>query len=204
MNAILDASNCFAATVEFRTEQNHIDSVLFERSKMMSALQHAYAHLELQVPFASQGSFIPPGEAFRGYAALVKVIQSAKSNLYLVEPYVTATLFTELAPMIPQGVSMRCLTSSQRAGELAVASRKWIATGENLKRPVEVRIAPPKSLHDRHIVVDGGKVWHISQSTKDIAKRSAASVSLDQTDLAAEKIAYLESLWPNGSGLPES
>lgn len=200
-NAVLQASGCLDALIDFKTARSSIGGILFNRSKLTTPLQDAYAALELTLPVGSQGAFIPPGEAFNGYAALVRIVKSANDNLLIVDPYTDATLFTEIAPSIPEGVSLRCLTSKQSFKELVAASDKWINTGEHEKRPVTVRIAPPKTLHDRVIIIDGSAVWSISQSFKDIAARSAASITQDRTDLARQKIEFWEASWNSGEAL---
>lgn len=190
------------AVATFMLERDKIGSITYDRTKLLTPLYDAYATLELQSPVSSQGAFIPPGEAFNGYVAIVRVVKGASKDLFLVDPYVNATLFTEIAPIVPEGVTLRCLTSKQSAGELAAASGKWISTGEHSRRPVTVRIAPPKTLHDRHIIVDGDAVWNVSQSIKDIAARSAASVTQDRTDMASVKIDHWEAEWQKADPLP--
>lgn len=201
-HAILRAVGDVQAIARFESARMDLGYMRFERPKLMMPLYDIYAHLELHSPASSQGAFIPPGEAFNGYAALVGIVKSARKDLLVVDPYVDATLFTEIAPVVPEGVKLRCLTSRQSAGELVAASGKWISTGRQAKRPVTVRLAAPRSLHDRHIIVDGAEVWNISQSIKNIAERSAASVTKDRTDLANAKVAYLEEAWDSSEPLP--
>lgn len=201
-HAILTASKNLKALTAYELARNSVGYSNFNKSKLMLALQDAYAHLELLIPLTLQGAFIPPGEAFNGYVALVRIVKSASKDLLLVDPYVDATLFTDIAPMLPDGVTLRCLTSKQGSGELIAASGRWISTGENIKRPVAVRIPPPKTLHDRHIIVDGQAVWTVSQSIKDIAARSAASVTQDRTDMAAVKVEFWEACWHSADPLP--
>jgi hypothetical protein len=200
-NAVLEASGSISAVIDFRVARSNIGGLLFNRLKLMTPLQDAYAYLELKVPAASQGAFIPPGEMFKGYAAIVSIVKSAEIDLLIVDPYSDATLFTEIAPMIPDGVTLRCLTSKQNFRELSAASGKWISTGEQRARPVEVKTAPKRTLHDRYIIVDGLSVWHISQSIRDLAARSSAAVTQDRTDLAEQKIEFWEESWKIGEAL---
>ena len=202
--AALDASGATHALVAFRIEREKIGGIYFSQTKLVTPLHDAYARLELQSPAALQGAFIPPGESFMGFSALVRVVKSAERSLLLIDPYVNATLFTEIAPVAPEGVEFRCLTSKKYRNELVAASSKWMSTGENETRPVKVRFAPPKTLHDRWIIVDGQSIWSFSQSFKDIAVRSAASVTQDRTDLAANKMEYWQGAWTEAEPLGPS
>jgi hypothetical protein len=59
--------------------------------------------------------------------------------------------------------------SSQAAKpSLKPAAERWIAQ-RHAKRPLEVRQAPAKSLHDRLIITDGATAWVVGQSFKDLA-----------------------------------
>jgi len=142
--AVLEASGAVAALVDFKVQRGNLGGLYFDRTKLMAALQEAYARLELRVPLALQGAFIPPGEAFQGFAAVVRIVKSATRDLLLIDPYVDVTLFTEIARVVPEGVELRCLTSKQFRSELSAASDKWISTGEHVARPVAVRIARPR------------------------------------------------------------
>ena len=63
-------------------------------------------------------------------------------------------------------------------------------------RPLQVRLAPPKALHDRAIFTDQTTAWTLTQSLKDFAKRSPAEI-VRADDIAALKIAAYEAIWAN-------
>ena len=60
---------------------------------------------------------------------------------------------------------------------------------------VEVRLSPPRALHDRLIIVDRDKVWNVSQSCNHLAARSPASITPFDPDVAAQKRDAYEALW---------
>ena len=61
-------------------------------------------------------------------------------------------------------------------------------------RPWAVRLAPSRALHDRAIFVDRTAAWTLTQSLKDIAKRSPAEI-VRADDTAALKIAAYQGIW---------
>jgi hypothetical protein len=61
-------------------------------------------------------------------------------------------------------------------------------------RPLGVRLAPPRALHDRAILIDGMTAWILTQSIKDFAKRSPAEI-VRADDTASLKIAAYEAVW---------
>jgi hypothetical protein len=61
--------------------------------------------------------------------------------------------------------------------------------------PLEVRLAPARSLHDRQVVVDEQDVWILTQSLNSFAARAPASIVRVDPETAALKIAAYNGLW---------
>jgi hypothetical protein len=122
----------------------------------------------------------------------------------LVDPYLTSDLFTDFAPHSGARKGVRCLTTKR--GEyhpgLAAAAQKWAGDAIARSKPVEVRYAPPGTLHDRLIIIDRGGAWLVSQSLKDIAKRSPASVSRGDAELTQLKADHYDALWSQSMSVP--
>jgi hypothetical protein len=137
-----------------------------------------------------QGAFIPVGGSFDSYAALSKVFSQAKSDILLVDPYMDDSVLLEFGGAVPEMVTLRLL-SDQATAKLS-AARKWKT--QYPARELQVRLTLPRSLHDRVILVDGKDAWTITQSLKDLAKRSPAEI-VKANDIAALKIAAYEQIW---------
>jgi hypothetical protein len=196
-DALLDASGSLPAIVSFRTARQNLGTYAHSREDLLIPLHDAYSKIELTVPMSFQGAFIPGGETWNGYAALVKIFQRDCDSILVVDPYLDATIYTELAPHISAKNSLTCLAAKRpeyHAGLLAAAA-KWTGDPVSNCRRVEVRYAPAGALHDRLIIVDGSEVWLISQSLKDIAKKSPASVTLAEGELGELKVQHYENLW---------
>lgn len=66
-------------------------------------------------------------------------------------------------------------------------------------RPLEVRVSAPRALHDRLILVDNSSAWSLTQSLKDFAGRSPASVLRVPVDIAQMKIGFYEQVWSSSN-----
>jgi hypothetical protein len=196
-DALLEASGAIPALFRFRTARQGLGSYTHSRDNLLIPLHDAYSRIELMAPAALQGAFIPGGDTWNGYAALVRLFQRDCDNLLVVDPYLNAVIYTDLAPHSVARRGVRCLAAQrpQNHPGLLAAAGKWAADSISASHPVEVRYAPASSLHDRLIIIDGIEVWLISQSLKDIAKRSPASVSRADPDLSAMKVQHYEELW---------
>lgn len=204
VEALLEAAGGMNDLLDFRVARKQLGTYTHSRDAILIPLINAYHRLELTSPMSQQGNFIPPGETWSGYAAIVRLIQRGATELLLVDPYMDATLFTELLPHSQTKQGVRCLTSKQKNhAALIAAYSKWKKDEIGQQKPVELRIAPPRSLHDRIVIVDRTEVWEVSQSFKDIAARSPASVSLSQGELARDKMRHYLDLWEESSPPPQ-
>ena len=158
--------------------------------------------MELLVP-AAQGAFIAGGDTWNGYAAIVKIIQRECNDLLIVDPYLNSVIYTDLAPHTAAGQGMRCLAAERPENHLGLiaSAKKWEVDAISKSHIVQVRYAPATSLHDRLIIVDGLEVWLVSQSLKDIAKRSPASVTRAEATLGAMKVHHYNHLWNQSAAI---
>ena len=76
---------------------------------------------------------------------------------------------------------------------LKPAAEKWISQYGD-RRPLSVRLAPAKSIHDRAIFIDQRGAWTITQSLKDLAKRAPAEI-IRADSIAALKVEAYEQIW---------
>jgi hypothetical protein len=104
------------------------------------------------------------------------------------------TALTDFGEAVPTGVQLRLLADEASVKtSLSPAARLW-GTQHGPTRPLQVRCAPPKTLHDRAIFVDKTTAWLLTQSLKDFAKRSPAEI-VRADDTASLKIAAYEAAW---------
>jgi len=74
------------------------------------ALYKVLAGAELKAPAAAQGAFIPAGNRFDAFSAITKVLQSAKHDVFIVDPYLDETVMTVFGGSVPDGITLRLLS----------------------------------------------------------------------------------------------
>ena len=119
--AILEGSGNKNYAAVFRVERVKIGFLNFSRARLMQPLYDVLCDLELKVPVSQQGAFIPPGDTWLGYAALVRVIQTNCSGFLIVDPYISASIFSELMPHVAASNGTRLLTANQH--QILIAQR---------------------------------------------------------------------------------
>jgi hypothetical protein len=162
--------------------------------QLLFAAYSALASAELKAPAGVKGAFIPASNSFDAFAALAKVLESAKQDVMIVDPYLDETALTEFGGIVPAGVTYRLLSDkASHKPTLQVAAGKWQAQHGGA-RPLAVRLAGPRTLHDRAIFVDKAVAWILTQSLKDFAKHSPAEI-VRADDTANLKIHAYEKIW---------
>jgi hypothetical protein len=162
--------------------------------EVFASLYRTLAVLELRSPASVAGAFIPVGSRFDAFQALSKVFASARQEVLIVDPYMDESALTEFGTTVPVGVRLRLLADENAyKASLAPAAAAWMQQ-YGTTRPLEVRIAAPRLLHDRTVFVDGSSAWTLTQSLKDFAKRSPAEI-VKAGDTEALKIAAYGDIW---------
>lgn len=169
--------------------------------RMTSILYHALAVAELRAPAAAQNGFIPVGEPFTALTAVAGVMAEATDSILLVDPYADGNLLTEYAVQAAEQITIRVLTDSHSCKPgLAPATQAWVEQyGE--RRPLEVRLAQARSLHDRLIIVDGRAVWNLGQSFNALGTRSPTALVRVNEETAQLKVQAYDQFWTSATPL---
>ncbi|WP_340645921.1 hypothetical protein [Phenylobacterium sp.] len=163
-------------------------------------MNQVLAITELQLPVSSQGVFVATGASLDAYAALSKIIGEASASILIVDPYMDFAAVTEVAELAPNGVMVHLLSDAGTVKPtLKPAAEKWVEQ-YGAARPLEVRLTEARLLHDRLIITDAQVAWILTQSLKDFAKRSPATIQKADKDLAIMKVKAFDTIW-NGAAL---
>lgn len=138
-DAALEASASFHALIQFRGARRAIGSYSFNPDNLIVPLHEAYSKIELTAPTILHGGFIPAGDTWNGYAAIIKLIQTECDNLLIVDPYISSSIYTDFAPHSTPNTSIRYLTTHKRDyhNGLVAAAQKWASDPIAQIHPVE-------------------------------------------------------------------
>lgn len=138
---------------------------------------------------------IAQGAVFDYFDELRKVIESAKSEILFVDPYIDAEFASRYLPQVPKGVSIRLLGREKMAALLPAVNLFIRQSGQS----VEVRSAA--SLHDRFVFVDKRACFQSGASFKDGARKSPTTLTQVEDAFPAMRATY-EDLWQKGTRHP--
>jgi hypothetical protein len=169
--------------------------------KLMAAVHRALAVAEIRAPTAVRGAFISAGSAFDAMAAVGRVLGQASTSVRIVDPYMDEKALTDFAILAAASVNVELLADSATAkASLKPAVTRWQSQYTS-DRSLEARLATPRSLHDRLIIVDGAVVYTLTQSLNAFAARSPASIVRLEGDAVPLKIAAYEAFWNSASAV---
>jgi hypothetical protein len=166
-----------------------------------SVVYRALARAELNAPARVQGTFIAAGDQVGAYAAVGKVLRTAKTDVLIIDAFADERLVSEYALLAPDNVTVRILSdAADHKKTLKPAADRWIKQFGQA-RPLAVRLAPDKTLHDRLIVIDGVVVWSLGQSFNRLAERAHTSLTKMDSETAGRKISVYAAMWDSATSL---
>lgn len=187
---IADALSISQSSSELGHEWMSISAV----QEIQNVIFRAFGVAEAKAPPGLAGTFIPVGASFDAFAAIGKVLESAKVDIMIVDPYLDHKVLNEFARAMSESVPLRLLADATYVKDsLKPAALAWI-NQYGTRRPLEVRVAPAKALHDRAIFVDKRIAWSLSQSLNHFAVRAPAEI-FRADDTAQLKIDAYEASW---------
>jgi hypothetical protein len=199
-HALVVEAEGMTAELEFKHHRNTWEQYREAGAERMTGvIYRALATVETELPGSFSGAFIPAGNTFDAMAAISRIFASAKAELLIVDPYLDEKILTEFALLAPAGVKLRLLCDAAGYKQTLVpALKKW--TQQNgATRPVEGKIAPARTLHDRLVAVDRTSVWTVGQSFNALAARAPTSFGKNDPETAALKVRAYEDIWSNAN-----
>ena len=183
-------------TFELKSAIGRLGTILsVGKQEVPLVLYRVLAKAEATAPSALRGSFIAAGRPFDALAAVSKLLGEAESDVLVVDAYAEANLLDAFLRAVPDQVGIRVLADAKTLKPtLKPAAEAWVAQ-YGVNRPLEIRVAPKGTLHDRLILLDRREVWLLGQSFNQLATRSNTYLSRSDAELAAMKVSAYEAAW---------
>jgi hypothetical protein len=193
-----------AAEMEFMAAHDRLDTTTGHEGGVegiKTLVFNALATIELELPAGQRGAFIPAGNVFDSMAVVAKIFDEAKADLLIVDPYLDEKFLGNFAQLTKEHIMLRLLRDSHQL-KLSLAPMVGAWTKQyGAGRPLEVRLAEARTLHDRLIIVDKREVWNVGQSFNNLAGRAPTSFTKTDPDTSDLKIKAYEAAWDSAKPL---
>jgi hypothetical protein len=207
--ALVEAVWCTAELATLRGDIRCLTSPLFNApNALVDTVPHAIAvtidtviaKVELKLPADAQSAFIPAGGVLDAFQAVAKAVETAESDVLFIDPWADEVLVRDFVCLVPEHVQIRMMDdASKPQPSLKPAAERWIA--QYPTRPLQVRRAPARALHDRLIVTDGKAAYTMGQSFNHLVKRSPSYLQRMNQEAGALKISAYEAIWASATPL---
>jgi hypothetical protein len=125
---------------------------------------------------AEQQAFFATGSDHDAYIHIRAILQTAKANLFIIDPYMDGTIYQVLGTLISAKMTVKILTSKV-SSDFVLEGRKFVK--QHTQFCLEFRRT--KDFHDRFIILDQTKCYLIGASIKDAGNKGFAIVELEDS-----------------------
>ncbi len=133
------------------------------------------------------------GSEYDSYRHIKKIMQESKKSITVIDPYLNATIFTMLSASGTTELSVKLLTAKPPAD--------FVLEGSKFQKQypkIEIEIRITSNFHDRFMIIDDCRCWHIGASIKDAGNKIFVISQLeDETNRDALARAFAQS-WSKG------
>ena len=146
------------------------------------------ARTALQVNTGRISTVVGAGAVFEYFDELRRIIETARVEVFFVDPYLEADFVARYLPHVAANVPVRLLASKKMDMLLPAVSLFAQQTG------ADVKVRSSGSLHDRFLFIDKAQCYVSGASFKDGAKNAPAVITQVQDGFAAMFQTY-EDIW---------
>ncbi len=171
----------------YDTEESLEEQAQTQLSGMVSVLQSAVKQLRWRLPDPNQ-VFLPAGSQHDAYVEIRKMVQCSSREVFIIDPYVDQTLWP-LLTNVAKTCKIRVLTGHLK-GDFVLEGKKFCA-----QHGSSVEVRRTLNYHDRFIILDGSRCFHLGASIKDAGSKACVISEMVRSQLARAVIADAESEW---------
>jgi len=177
---------------ELQANADRVNFTLF-RQKLLMLLHQAENDLRLRTA-GPLSVGVQSGRVFEYFDEVRKLIEGARSDLLIIDPYLDAEFVSRYLPFVAPGASVRML-ARERVSTLKPAVEAYKA---QTSLAVEVRTIG--GFHDRYVFVDQQACYQSGASFKDGAKKTPTTL-VQITDAFPGVQATYEQLWQSATAV---
>lgn len=134
--------------------------------------------------------FFPQGSEHDAFLEIRKIIQLATKEIMVVDPYVDDQLWMVLTNA-PTGCLIQVLTNHMKS-DFLLEKAKFAS-----QHDFAVEVRQTRSIHDRFLLIDKEKCWHLGASIKDAGSKAFLISELQSASVILAVQQSVESYWVN-------
>ena len=140
--------------------------------------------------------FFVKGSEHDAYVHIRTILQTAKADLFLIDPYMDGSIYPLLGTLTPATMAARVLTSKCPT-DFALETKKFGKQHPGFG--VEVRTT--KDFHDRFIILDQTRCYLLGASIKDAGNKGFTIVPLQEPSIVRFILNHANQVWATAKPL---
>jgi hypothetical protein len=140
--------------------------------------------------------FFVKGSDHDAYIHIRSILQTAKADIFLIDPYIDGSIYQALATLTPTAMNVRMLTS-KHPPDFALETKKFVKQHAGFS--VEVRTT--KDFHDRFIILDRTRCYLLGASIKDAGNKGFTIVPLQEPNIVRFIASHADRVWATATPL---
>jgi len=141
-------------------------------------------------------AFFPSGSEHTAYVQIRSILGMAQHSLDIVDPFLDGSIFTMLKALSGGALRVRLLTASP-PNDFKLEASKF----QKEARDISLDIRVNRDFHDRFIVLDEARCFHVGASIKDAGKRACMISQLEDGAIVAALISFTKEKWEQATPL---
>lgn len=134
--------------------------------------------------------FFPKGSQHDAYVEIREILQQATATVLIVDPYMDQSTLTLLATCAKPTMKIELLTTKLPA-DFDLEAKKFATQHAD----IAMSVRKTRDFHDRFIVLDGTKCWHIGCSVKDAGNKAFMLSEVEDETNRSVLIAQIRKAW---------
>jgi hypothetical protein len=137
--------------------------------------------------------FFPDQTQHDAYVEIRTILQQARKSVLLVDPYIDESILTLLGTCASAGMEFQIL-SAKLPSDFELEAKKWIS-----QHKVKLQVRKTRDFHDRFLLLDGSRCWHIGCSIKDAGNRAFMLSQVEDEANRTPLVAKIVDAWESGT-----
>jgi hypothetical protein len=179
----------------FIKTQNDLPSYAKRREHIWNAFRPLLAGVDDDAGIEHEVFFVK-GSDHDAYVHIRSILQTAKADLFLIDPYMDGSIFQLLGTLTPATMVVNILTS-KCPSDFSLETKKF--TKQHTGVAVEVRTT--KDFHDRFIILDQKRCYLLGASIKDAGNKGFTVVPLQEPSIVQFVLNHARQVWTSAKPL---
>lgn len=178
MNAFVEMRKFIVNNAQIFERLTNVEYKMFEHDKKFDII---FNELQKEKKTEFKEKIFFDGQIYDAYSLIIDIIQKAKHKILIIDNYIDVSILKMLSKK-NKNVEVIILT-------LQNTSLNKLDINKFNKQYPTLKVAYTNKFHDRFIVIDNEKLYHIGASLKDLGKKCFA-ISKIEDDEYIEKISH--------------